>query len=568
MRKLIVSFTAMLLSASPFSFAQLENWSVVSPLKTKTTLSGSFAELRRNHFHGGLDFRTPNGENTPIYAIDKGYVSRITISARSYGKLVYITHPNGYMTLYAHLNGFVPKLDSIVKSKQYAKRSYEIDFTLDSNEYPVEKGEQFALSGNTGASAGPHLHFEIRTTEEQYMQNPLKLNKDFQFVDDKKPRIFAVKLYGVNGGSINGSKERRFNSVIVKGKGRKLQAANNIKAWGEIGFGVKANDYMTGTSFTHTPRHLKVYADGNVISDITIDNYKYSDTRALNNFIDYSHQAKTGEFFMRSFKDKNNPLDFYHGTTGLLEINEERDYLLKYEVIDDFGNSDTIAFTIKGERHEPILESPKTGDKITAGEGYFYDKGDFLFHFPANAIYKDLYTDYKEKGGGRYFSSIYSIGNRETPLHTFCDISIKVKKDSSDLDVSKLFIAKLNENDLIYGSAGGKYTNGYMVGMTNTLGKFAVAEDRTPPVISSVHTKGLRGYPVLVFKIGDGLSGIASYDGYIDNEWVLFEHDAKTHTIRYQIDTKKFEKGKSHSFKLVVKDYCGNTATYSKTIFL
>ncbi|MCQ2216921.1 MAG: M23 family metallopeptidase [Paludibacteraceae bacterium] len=568
MRRFIGSFLTMLVWASTTVSAQLENWNVVSPLKTKTTLSGSFAELRRNHFHGGLDFRTPMGENTPIYAIDKGYVSRITISARSYGKLAYITHPNGYTTLYAHLNGFVPKLDSIVKSKQYAKQSYEIDFTLEPNEYPVNKGDLFALSGNTGASAGPHLHFEIRTTEGHYMQNPLKLNKDFQFEDNKNPRIFAVKLYGLNGGSVNGSKERRYTSVLVKGKGRKLQAANNIKAWGEIGFGVKANDYMTGTSFTHTPRHLKVYADGNIISDITIDNYKFSDTRALNNFIDFRHQAKTGEFFMRSFKDKNNPLDFNHGTSGTLNINEERDYNIKYEVIDDFGNSDSILFTIKGEQHDPIIEAPKEGDMIQAGQGTFYDKGDFLFHFPANALYSDLYTEYKKKANNRYHSSIHTIGNWENPLHTYCDLSIKVEKDSASLDISKLFIAKLNENDLIIGSAGGKYTNGFMVGMTNTLGKFAVAEDKTPPVISAIHTKGLRGYPVLVFKISDGLSGIASYDGYIDDEWVLFEHDAKTHTIRYHIDTKKFQKNKSHTFKLVVKDYCGNATSYSKIIFL
>lgn len=568
MRKFIIALMAALSVATTNGLCQLENWEVVSPLKTNTTLSGSYAELRRNHFHGGLDFRTLNGENTPIYAIDKGYVSRITISARSYGKLAYITHANGCMSLYAHLNGFVPKLDSIVKAKQYAKQSYEIDFTLEPNEYPVTKGELFALSGNTGASAGPHLHFEIRTVEDQYMLNPLKLNKYFHFEDNKNPRIFAVKLYGLNGGSINGLTEKRFNSAMVKGQGRRLQASGNIKAWGEIGFGVKANDYMTGTHFTHTPRHLKIYADDKIISNITLENYKFSDTRALNNIIDYKHQQNTGEFFIRSFHDKNNPLDIYHGTTGILTVNEERDYNMKYVVIDDFGNSDSISFTIRGERKELLLPIKREGDMITAGEGTFYDKGDFLFHFPANALYSDLYTDYKKKPSARYYSSIHSIGKKDVPLHTYCDISIKLEKDPSTIDVSKLFIAKLNENDLISGSAGGKYTDGFLIGATNALGKFAIAEDKTPPVISAVHTKGLRNYPVLVFRIGDGLSGIANIDGYIDDQWVLFEHDAKTHTIRYAIDTKKFEKGKSHAFKLIVTDYCGNKAIYSRVIFL
>lgn len=546
----------------------LEEWQVTSPLGANTTLSGSYAELRRNHFHGGLDFRTPKGENSPIYATDGGFVSRITISASSYGKLAYITHPNGYTTLYAHLNGFAPKLDSIVKSKQYAKQHYEIDFKLAPGEYPVKKGEFFALSGNTGASGGPHLHFEIRTTDGQVIENPLKLNKHYHFVDNKKPRIFAVKLYGIEGGSINGSREKRYNSVLVKGKGRKLQASNNIKAWGKVGFGVKANDYMTGTHFTHSPRRLKVYADGNVVSDITIDRYKYADTRALNSFIDFRHHARKGEFFMRSFKEKNNPLDIYNGTTGILDVNEERDYKMKYEVIDDFGNCDSILFTIKGTRLAPIPETPMDGEVISAGEGTFYDKGDFLFHFPANAIYSDIRPNYQKRPGGRYLSSVHSIGNRETPLHTHCDVSIKVEKNSPAVNTSKLFIAKLNEKNLITGSIGGTFNSGFMVGKTNSFGRFAVAEDKSAPVVAAVHTKKLRQYPVLVFRISDGLSGIASYDGYIDGEWVLFEHDAKTHTIRYRIDTDKFEKNKSHRFKLVVKDNCGNTATYSKTIFL
>lgn len=149
MRKIILSLALL---SSLTTQAQLQNWEVVPPVNPVTTLSGSFAELRRNHFHGGLDFRTGGAENKPIYAIGDGYVSRITISARSYGKLAYVTHPNGYTTLYAHLNGFVPKLDSIIKAKQYEKRSYEIDILLSPTEYPVAKGEQFAISGNTGSS--------------------------------------------------------------------------------------------------------------------------------------------------------------------------------------------------------------------------------------------------------------------------------------------------------------------------------------------------------------------------------------------------------------------------------
>ncbi len=566
MRKIILSLALL---SSLTTQAQLQNWEVVPPVNPVTTLSGSFAELRRNHFHGGLDFRTGGAENKPIYAIGDGYVSRITISARSYGKLAYVTHPNGYTTLYAHLNGFVPKLDSIIKAKQYEKRSYEIDILLSPTEYPVAKGEQFAISGNTGSSGGPHLHFEVRRTDDNSLQNPLKLNKYFKIQDNKNPKILGVKLYGLNGGLINNQSEMRINTFMTKKKVKTLQNGTNINAWGEIGFSVKANDYMTGTGFTHTPRALKLYVDNKLISDIYIDNIKFSDCRALNSLIDYQQYAKNREFFMKSFRDQNNPLNIYGEAynEGKVNINEERDYQVKYVVIDDFGHSDSISFTIHGVKAEIKPVEHDCNNFLAAGECHFFDKKNFLMYFPANATYADFEPNYEEIPTTKYYSSIFQIGEYDMPLHSFCDISLKVERDSSIKDKKKLFIAKLSKNNLIGGSAGGKYVDGFLVGKTNTFGKFAVAVDNTKPIITPVHTKGLKNYPVLVFKIADGLSGIARYDGYIDDEWVLFEHDAKTRTIRYRMDPKRVKQNQNHKFKLVVTDFCGNSSSYEKNIY-
>lgn len=566
--KKILTLILSLYALSSSAQQKLSDWDVAQPLEV-TTLSGSYCELRRNHFHGGLDFRTGGVENKPIYAIDKGYVSRISISARGYGKLVYITHPNGYTSLYAHLNGFVPALDSIVKAKQYAQKSYEVEFTLAPDEYPVKKGEMFARSGNTGSSGGPHLHFELRKTDSNILQNPFMLNKIFKLQDNKKPKISSIKIYGLEGGKVNNLSNKRLNAVVQKGKGKVLQGGANIKAWGHIGFGIKSSDHMSGTSFTHNPREYKLYADGELISHIYLDNVKFEYTRSLNSMIDYKQHLTSGEFFIRSFKEKNNNLAIYMSCKGdgTININQERDYKMKYVVIDDFGNLDSLSFTIKGTRCELTPPTTNTQGLIKAGEPYTFDRKEFIFQMPKTTLFSDLDPKYSATASSKYYSKIYNFGDREIPINNYCDISIKVENDADVRNKNKLFIAKLTDGGLFQSAVGGKYANGYITGKTNTLGKFAIFTDNKRPIITAVHTKGLTRYPVLVFKIADGLSGIARYDGYIDGEWICFEHDAKTHTIRYQMDAKRIEKHKMHKFKLVVTDNCGNSTTYQRNIY-
>ena len=548
-------------------YSQMEGWEVEHPLKSVTTLSGSFAELRRNHFHGGLDFRTEGVENKPVYAIDEGYISKISISPRGYGKLAYVNHPNGYTTLYAHLNGFTPKLDSIVKEKQYEKRSFEIEISFQPDEYPVKKGEKIALSGNTGSSGGPHLHFEIRKTDDYTLLNPLDLNKYFKVEDDRPPRILAVKIYGMNdNGVVGNDREKKFQVAANAAKNRTLQGGSDIKAWGEIGFSVKARDYMTGTHFNHTPRIIKLYVDNNLISEANISNIKFSDSKALNSFVDYRQLMKTGEFYMKSFPDANSPLTIFKDTRyqGIYHITEERPYLIRYEVYDDFGLQDAISFTIQGKKTE-IPKSKKTYvSYLSCEESHVFDRQDFLIHFPENALYTDLKLEYKKTASPKFYSDVYNIGNVEIPLQSSCDISIKINKDTLE-DKEKYFIAKLNQNDIITGSTGGVYVNGFMVGKISGFGKFAVAADTGKPIITPVNTTDLHRRPYLRFKILDALSGIARYDGYMDDEWILFEYDAKTNTITHKMD--KVKQNKNHKFKLVVTDMCGNSETFEKIIY-
>jgi len=566
MRKI---FIFLLLFPFQLMYSQIEDWEVEHPLKMATTLSGNFAELRRNHFHGGIDFRTGGVENKPVYAIDEGYIAGISVSPRGYGKLVYINHPNGYTSLYAHLNGFVPQLDSVVRAKQYEKQSFEVEITFKPNEYIIRKGGLFAISGNTGSSGGPHLHFEIRKTDDQTLMNPMDLNEYFKFEDTNPPRILAVKMYGMNDeGIVNNNREKKFQTTAKTAKTRTLQGGADIKAWGEIGFSVKAYDYMTGTGFAYGPRIIKLYVDNILISDVTLDNIKLNDSRAMNSFIDYSQFMRSGEYYMKSFPEANSPLTIFKNTEhrGVYNITKERAYPVRYEVYDDFGLQDTISFTIQGKKME-IPKNNKTNlTHLSCKESHLFDRKDFVIYFPENALYTDIGLEYKKTASAKFCSPVYEIGNTEIPLHTLCDISMKISKDTIE-DKEKYFIAKLNASNIITGSAGGVYIDGFMVGKINAFGKFAVAADNDKPIITPVNTTELHRKPYLRFKILDALSGISRYDGYIDGEWVLFEYDAKTHTITCQMNREKAKQNKNHEFKLVVTDMCGNIATFEKTIY-
>lgn len=328
-RKFIVTILISL-----FSFSSLFSQNYTSPLQIPISLSSNFGELRNNHFHSGIDYRTQQSVNKPVYSIGDGYVSRINISPGGYGLALYIDHPAGHTSVYGHLNSYSKKIQDYIVEKQYEKESYRIDYYLEPNEIPIKQGEQIALSGNTGGSGGPHLHFEIR---DQKTQDPLNVFEFLKgtFHDTRRPDIRGIAFYPQPGkGVVNGrTNPLRFN--VGKTKSGVPIRINAVNAWGVIGVGVKAYDLMNRTSNIYGVKHIKLFVDENLVFSSTMNRFSFDKTRMLNSFIDFEDWRNRKSFFMKSFVEPGNTLPLYDKLyDGYITINKEKTYHMKYELID------------------------------------------------------------------------------------------------------------------------------------------------------------------------------------------------------------------------------------------
>lgn len=544
------------------SFFSVHAQDFILPLDIPPLLSADFGDLRSNHFHSGLDFKTQGVVNKPVYAVAAGYVSRINIAPGGYGLALYITHPNGYTTVYGHLNSFSKKIADYAKQKQYEQESFRIDIYLKPDEIPVKKGERVALSGNTGGSGGPHLHFEFRDTKTEEVIDPLDFFAKL-ITDTRRPEVQGISFYPVHGkGVINQSASALRVPLSQTKSGTPGVLGRTVQAWGQIGLGVKAFDRMNGTNNTYGVKYVRLFVDGKRIFSSTMDKFSFDKTRMLNSFIDFDEYRTNKSFYMTAFLEPGNTLPFYETVNnGLVNINEERDYNFRYELQDNAGNQTEYSFTVKGVK-QPIPPLPPCDNYMNWAVKNLYVTADFSLNiFPGN-LYDDLCYRHKVIISPKYYSNIQQVNDKIVPLHKNGIIWLKIKNVQPELtnQYGIISIDKRGKEEWV----GGKYRDGGVEASIRELGAmYAVDVDTLAPVITPINPVQWTQRRKIVIQLTDDKSGVAFARGEIDSKFALFTNDVKSKSYIYELDDSRLVKGQSHTLVFTATDGVGNKSVYN-----
>lgn len=528
------------------------------PMDIPVLLSGNFGELRSNHFHSGIDFKTQGVEGKPIHSVQDGYVSRISVSPWGYGNGLYITHPDGTTTVYGHLQKFSQKITAYLKEKQYEQESFNVNLSLTPDELPVKEGELVALSGNTGSSGGPHLHFEVRDTETEEPMDPIEYYKDL-IKDTQAPKIQGIMVYSMPGkGVVNGSR-RKLELKPVTAKNGKQTLNGKIEAWGEIGLAVKGYDYMDNTSNIYGIKDITLTADSQVIFHSNLDRFAFDESRYLNSFTDFEEWKEHRSFYIKSFVDPGNRLRFIESLNrGILTIDEPRTYHLTYQLADAFGNTTQLSIQIEG-KEQPIPEVDTENTELFHwwSDNRFGAKG-IRLTIPKGNLYDDLYFRYSVKEDSTALGATHILHNKPVAFHKSAKLSLRLQTDTLE-NKQQYGIVRLQNGRRSW--TGGVYRNGWVDADIKEMGSYTLGQDLVPPTITPLNPATWVSKQAIALRLSDNLSGVQTYRGEIDGQYVLFEMNSKS-VITYHFDKERLARGK-HTLKLVVTDACGNQSTYT-----
>ena len=525
------------------------------PLNIPLVLSGNFGELRSNHFHSGLDFKTQGKTGFAIRCADDGYVARVLVSPWGYGRAVYVVHPTtGLTTVYGHLDSFSDKIDNPVREEQYRREAFLVDLNFAPGEIPVAKGEIIGRSGNSGSSGGPHLHMEVRDTQSEYALDPLPYFKHL-ISDNVAPELRSLALYPRNG-VVDGKRQSAYRTDKT--------IAQPFTAWGEVIPGIKAYDRMTGTQNIYGIKYLSLTVDGKEVYRRTIDHVDFNRTRAINTIIDYPDFVNSKSWMMTTEIPESLPLSdmITAYNDGKLIIDEERDYKCEWTMEDAHGNRSKARFIIRGKQME-IPQSAPQGDLFTWDGINTIRTDSYTATFPAETFYENVSFNSSAVTSADYCSPIVTFGTEEIPLARSFEFTINVTADTI-ADKSKYCLVRLNGKKR--SAVNASYTDGKIKASTNRLGRYAVTTDTKAPTITPIKAERWGRKGVVSYKIADNLSGINDYRCEIDGRFVLIEFDGKTGRLSYRLDSKRVKKGGKHTAKLTVTDTCGNVTT-SETTF-
>ena len=540
----------------------------LSPVRFEVLLAGNFGEPRPNHFHAGLDIKTDQVEGKPIHAIGDGYVSHVSVNKGGTGYCIHVRHPEGYTSVYGHLQKFSPIIEAVVKRKQYREHQCDVEVDLNATDCPVRKGQVIALSGDTGASEGPHLHLEIHQTDNWKLIDPLEMIPDL-LNDTVPPVAHAFMAYPVKGsGVFCGEAEKRRVDFVGD------SITERLTAWGKVGFALNAADFMQGSSNRCGVRFTTLLVDSVEVFSCDMNNVPPSMHKLVNLWGDYDYYDKNGEWFLKSFIHPSNRLPMLKAdkNKGIVNFDKEKDYHLTYVLSDFFGNKSEYHFIITGSPHhtDSLQQVPQKTEKddslvVSARSENVIKMEGGVMTIPKEGLLSD---DCKVKPLAKHarngYSDAFRFSDKALPLDK--EIEVRIKLNRLPDDPTKIFLASHHKNH--DGFLPAQVDDGWLTAKVNSAHMFLqAAYDDKPPQVNVAFDSEKDSIPLVTITATDALSGIDKIEGYVDNEFILFERVNKTNKMTCNLTkTPVRPKGEERQLTVVATDFCGNESRQSMMI--
>lgn len=526
-----------------FFYAQYNGLGFSYPLDREVVITGNYGEIRPNHFHAGLDFSTDPTANLPIKSVGDGYISRIKISSVGYGRVLYITHPNGYVSVYAHQKKYASKIDAYIKQKQIEQKKNEIEVYPNANELPIKKGEVIGYTGNSGSSTGPHLHFEIREEKSEIPVNPLLI---YDVKDDVKPELTHIAIYS----TADTNHVKRISSVPVKYIGDKLSLPKYTQVLPENTFaiGFAGFDRANATNNKNNIYEAKLLLDDKIIYHHQLNNISFDNGRYVNVFSEKENGVKFQKCFSPSCYDIAIYKSLVNG--GKIVLNDTLPHKISLQINDEKGNKNVLTFFVKTKNLKGYIVN-------TIKHNVFCNQETSIKKEDIEVLIKSG-TLSKNTSVGVYINKLGKavVGHKDEDLLKAFSLSVKIPKAIKGKEDK---MVALNEDNCLVG----KYENGWFKTESKSFGVFGIGYDTVAPIITlpSSKKKAITIKTSVTFKITDNLSGIADYNVYVNDVWQIAEYDAKSNTV-----TCYFTELNPKNLRLEVVDKIGNKTVLNKEL--